>query len=78
MKTEAVGAQAQLGKNKWTLLRGSSTRKRGIQQGLCGCGENRLWARTQGKLAGDESVCGRSRNGRLYTAGSGLCTGSGK
>lgn len=44
-----------MGKNKSTL-RGSCARERGIQRGLCGCGENRFWAGTQGNLATDESV----------------------
>lgn len=44
-----------VGKNK-SSLRDSSVRERGIQWGLCGWGENRPWARTQGNLAADESV----------------------
>ena len=44
-----------VGENKSTL-RDSSARERGVQWGLCGWGENRPWARTQGNLAADESV----------------------
>lgn len=53
--------------------------ERGLQQGFNGRGENRLWAGTQGNLAVDESVPGRSKNGGLrFTAGSGAVQGSGR